>query len=201
MKKLIVVILATIAICITQGLSAHADDVKDSPADVVLSKGLRITDAPDFDFGTVFYEGTQKTTSTDTGKMGLSFYDGTPSKEYPEIYVSIPEVPQEGMKSATMNMLIDGPAAALPPESIYTKVIDRWYYYDSPQIKLDGTKTKVFSVLNRETSKTTYDKYKSTEKEFRLPWFYKKTMELPAGLQPFDGIIPVQWDILSVPYE
>lgn len=169
-----------------------ADSI-DSSADVTLSQGIRLTEVPNFDFGTVIYNGTAKTATISDSRVGdktLSWFDGTPSTEEAKIYATITDVPQEALKDANLTYSYGEKSTAIPSSG--------WVKTSRATITFNGEKNLVL-----ETQSTTNNSYKGYKyngiKDFKAPDIGSKKVSLPAGLQAENMELTINWDIESSP--
>ncbi|EHG5974442.1 hypothetical protein J5K75_002490 [Enterococcus faecalis] len=199
-KKILLVasLLGVTAVTSIASQEVKANEVESS-ADVTLSKGIRLTEVPNFDFGTVIYNGDATSytlTGANLGDKNISWFDGTPSNESAKVYASITDVPQELLKDASIEISYDSYSSAIPRS-------EYWYISKDSTINFNGEKNLIVDVT-RSTSNSGQLSYlsqksKNNVTDFKFPNIKTKKINLPAGLQSENMTMTVNWDIESSP--
>ncbi|GEU14172.1 hypothetical protein QuyetLC_26690 [Bacillus anthracis] len=206
MKKSKNLLLAASLMGVVSIFGVASQEVKanevESSADVTLSQGIRLTEVPNFDFGTVIYNGDATSyilSGANLGDKKVSWFDGTPTNEHAKIYASISDIPQEGLSEATLELVI-GYSGSVP--SVNGTAIESysWFLGGNKTITFNGAKNLILNTKNVSSNKYAgYSYMKETNKNFSSGAITRKTIKLPAGLQSENMTMTVNWDIESSP--
>ena len=202
-KNLLLVasLMGVVSISGVASQEVKANEVESS-ADVTLSQGIRLTEVPNFDFGTVIYNGdaTSYTLSdANLGDKNISWFDGTPTNEQAKIYASISDIPQEGLSEATLELVI-GYSRSVPRVNGVEIESNSWFLGGNKTITFNGAKNLIINTKNVSSNKYSgYSYMKETNKDFSSGYITRKTINLPAGLQSENMTMTVNWDIESSP--
>ena len=202
-KNLLLVasLMGVVSISGVASQEVKANEVESS-ADVTLSQGIRLTEVPNFDFGTVIYNGDATSytlTGANLGDENISWFDGTPTKEQAKIYASISDIPQEGLSEATLELNI-GYSNSVPRVGATQNETYSWFSGGKKIITFNQDKNLITNTKNVSSNKLLgYSYLKETNNDFSAGSITRKTINLPAGLQSENMTMTVNWDIESSP--
>lgn len=202
-KNLLLVasLMGVVSISGVASQEVKANEVESS-ADVTLSQGIRLTEVPNFDFGTVIYNGDATSyalSGANLGDKNISWFDGTPTKEQAKIYASISDIPQEGLSEATLELNI-GYSNSVPRVGATQNETYSWFSGGKKIITFNQDKNLITNTKNVSSNKLLgYSYLKETNNDFSAGSITRKVINLPAGLQSENMTMTVNWDIESSP--
>ncbi|HHD1571913.1 TPA: hypothetical protein ACN1ND_002425 [Enterococcus faecalis] len=198
---LVATLMGVVSISGVASQEVKANEVESS-ADVTLSQGIRLTEVPNFDFGTVIYNGDVTSSALSGANLGdkkISWFDGTPTKEQAKIYASISDIPQEGLSEATLELYI-GYSNSVPKVNGTEVESNSWFLGGKKIITFNQDKNLIINTKNVPSNiRSGYSYMKETNNDFSAGSITRKTINLPAGLQSENMTMTVNWDIESSP--
>lgn len=167
----------------------------ESSAEVTLSKGIHLTEVPNFDFGTIIYNGEEKSYTLSGNKLGdktLSWFDGTPSSEGCKVYAKISNLPQAALAEASVEITY-ADYTAVPKGSA-------WHSMTTSILTFDSEKSLIITTEDKQSKGGYYKNHKiAGTTDFKTADIEKKKINLPANLQSENVTLTVNWDIESSP--
>lgn len=193
--------------------TVNAEDIT-SNADVILSKGVRLTAVPNFEFGKILYDGQAKSSTLAGENLGdkeLSWFDGSGlPEEGIKVYATIKDTPQPGMAEGSLTFSTTEKLNGTASPKTSTKFngnAQAWYkdaegkvsYRGKYKLNFNGERTLVVQTDNTESGYT-YKEHKTKGVEnFKIADIANKVINLPAGLTPAAMEMTIDWDIESAP--